>query len=86
MTMKPERMSNARALLMVADTLQKFDGEPPTPQAVGVLLSKHTLRVKNKNINWMLTDDTALHCSVFLWKLIVPRTATMFAGVVTECE
>lgn len=56
----PERMSiGLRAFLVVADSLQQKDGEPPMPRTVGVLPSGNTLRVKKTYINKMLTDDTA---------------------------
>lgn len=58
--MSPERMSiGLRAFLVVADSLQQKDGEPPMPRTVGVLPSGNTLRVKKTYINKMLTDDTA---------------------------
>lgn len=58
--MTPERMSiGLRAFLVVADSLQQKDGEPPMPRTVGVLPSGNTLRVKKTYINKMLTEDTA---------------------------
>ncbi|XP_031631503.1 protein furry isoform X3 [Contarinia nasturtii] len=58
--MTPERMSiGLRAFLVVADSLQQKDGEPPMPRTVGVLPSGNTLKVKKTYINKMLTDDTA---------------------------
>lgn len=48
-----------RAFLVVADSLQQKDGEPPMPRTVGVLPSGNTLRVKKTYINKMLTEDTA---------------------------
>ena len=40
MIMTPERMSiGLRAFLVVADSLQQKDGEPPMPRTVGVLPS-----------------------------------------------
>lgn len=60
MILTPERMSiGLRAFLVVADSLQQKDGEPPMPRTVGVLPSGNTLRVKKTYINKMLTDDTA---------------------------
>lgn len=56
----PERMSIAlRAFLVVADSLQQKEGEPPMPRTVGVLPSGNTLRVKKTFLNKMLTDETA---------------------------
>lgn len=58
--MTPERMSiGLRAFLVVADSLQQKDGEPPMPRTVGVLPSGSTLRVKKTYLNKMLTEDTA---------------------------
>lgn len=56
----PERMSiGLRAFLVVADSLQQKDGEPPMPRTMGVLPSGNTLRVKKTYLNKMLTDETA---------------------------
>lgn len=58
--LNPERMSiGLRAFMVVADSLQQKDGEPPMPRTVPVLPSGNTLRVKKTYINKMLTDDTA---------------------------
>ncbi|XP_055608943.1 protein furry isoform X4 [Uranotaenia lowii] len=58
--MTPERMNiGLRAFLVVADSLQQKDGEPPMPRTVGVLPSGNTLRVKKTYLNKMLTEDTA---------------------------
>lgn len=60
MILTPERMSiGLRAFLVVADSLQQKDGEPPMPRAVGVLPSGNTLRVKKTYTNKMITDETA---------------------------
>ena len=56
----PERMSiGLRAFLVVADSLQQKEGEPPMPRTVGVLPSGSTLRVKKTFLNKMLTEDAA---------------------------
>ncbi|XP_025832530.1 protein furry homolog [Agrilus planipennis] len=56
----PERMSiGLRAFLVVADSLQQKEGEPPMPRSVGVLPSGNTLRVRKTFLNKMLTEDTA---------------------------
>jgi hypothetical protein len=58
--MTPERMSiGLRAFLVVADSLQQKDGEPPMPRNCNVLPSGNTLRVKKTYLNKMLTEDTA---------------------------
>ncbi|RWS23768.1 protein furry-like protein, partial [Leptotrombidium deliense] len=56
----PERMSiGLRAFLVVADSLQQKDGEPPMPRTVGVLPSGNAVRVKKTFLNKMLTEDMA---------------------------
>nr|XP_023011562.1 protein furry [Leptinotarsa decemlineata] len=56
----PERMSiGLRAFLVVADSLQQKEGDPPMPRSVGVLPSGNTLRVRKTFLNKMLTEDTA---------------------------
>ncbi|XP_060657765.1 protein furry isoform X8 [Drosophila nasuta] len=58
--LNPERMSiGLRAFMVVADSLQQKDGEPPMPRTVPVLPSGNTLRVKKTYINKLITDDTA---------------------------
>ena len=48
----PERMSiGLRAFLVVADSLQQKEGEPPMPRTVGVMPSGSTLRVKKTFLN-----------------------------------
>ncbi|XP_054276805.1 protein furry-like [Macrosteles quadrilineatus] len=60
MILTPERMSiGLRAFLVVADSLQQKEGEPPMPRTSGVLPSGNTLRVKKTFLNKMLTEDTA---------------------------
>ena len=56
----PERMSiGLRAFLVVADSLQQKEGEPPMPRAVIVMPSGSTLRVKKTFLSKMLSDETA---------------------------
>ncbi|KAH1002588.1 hypothetical protein HUJ04_008665 [Dendroctonus ponderosae] len=60
MILTPERMSiGLRAFLVVADSLQQKEGDPPMPRSVGVLPSGNTLRVRKTFLNKMLTEDTA---------------------------
>lgn len=48
----PERMSiGLRAFLVVADSLQQKEGDPPMPRTVSVLPSGNTLRVKKTFLN-----------------------------------
>lgn len=58
--MTPERMSiGLRAFLVVADSLQQKEGDPPMPRTVGVLPSGNTLRVKKTFLNkvCVLSED-----------------------------
>ncbi|XP_078324716.1 protein furry-like isoform X6 [Crassostrea virginica] len=56
----PERMSiGLRAFLVIADSLQQKDGDPPMPQIQATLPSGSTVRVKRTFLNKMLTDTTA---------------------------
>lgn len=56
----PERMSiGLRAFLVVADSLQQKEGEPPMPRSVGILPSGNTMRVKKTFLNKMLTEEMA---------------------------
>ncbi|XP_053400043.1 protein furry-like isoform X2 [Mercenaria mercenaria] len=58
----PERMSiGLRAFLVVADSLQQCDGDPPMPQSNTVYPSGATVRVKKTFLNKMLTEDMAKH-------------------------
>lgn len=58
----PERMSvGLRAFLVVSDSLQQKDGEPPMPQTFGILPSGNTVRVKKTFLSKMLTDEMARH-------------------------
>ncbi len=48
-----------RSFLVVADSLQQKDGEPPMPRTVASMPSGSTLRVKKTFLSKMLTDETA---------------------------
>lgn len=48
-----------RAFLVIADSLQQKDGEPPMPTTGVVLPSGSTLRVKKIFLNKTLTDEEA---------------------------
>lgn len=64
--MTPERMSiGLRAFLVVADSLQQKDGEPPMPRTVAVLPSGNTLRVKKTYLTKLLTEDMARSIGMF---------------------
>ncbi|XP_021378295.1 protein furry-like isoform X2 [Mizuhopecten yessoensis] len=56
----PERMSiGLRAFLVIADSLQQKDGDPPMPQTQATLPSGATVRVKRTFLNKKLTDQMA---------------------------
>nr|XP_040568440.1 LOW QUALITY PROTEIN: protein furry-like [Lepeophtheirus salmonis] len=56
----PERLNiGLRAFLVVADSLQQKEGDPPLPRTVGVMPSGSTLRVKKTFLNKMLSEDAA---------------------------
>ncbi|XP_041356858.1 protein furry-like isoform X3 [Gigantopelta aegis] len=56
----PERMSiGLRAFLVIADSLQQKDGDPPMPQSNAALPSGSTVRVKRTFLNKMLSEATA---------------------------
>lgn len=48
-----------RAFLVIADSLQQKDGDPPMPQTQATLPSGSTVRVKRTFLNKMLTETTA---------------------------
>ncbi|KAL7981768.1 hypothetical protein Chor_000825 [Crotalus horridus] len=59
-TINPERMNiGLRVFLVIADSLQQKDGEPPMPTTGVVLPSGNTLRVKKVFLNKTLTDEEA---------------------------
>ncbi|XP_075422865.1 protein furry homolog-like isoform X3 [Ascaphus truei] len=59
-TINPERMNiGLRVFLVIADSLQQKDGEPPMPTTGVILPSGNTLRVKKIFLNKTLTDDEA---------------------------
>ncbi|XP_076134284.1 protein furry homolog-like isoform X3 [Alosa pseudoharengus] len=60
-TINPERMNiGLRAFLVIADSLQQKDGEPPMPTTGAILPSGNTLRVKKIFLNTTLTDEEAM--------------------------
>ncbi|XP_075990404.1 microtubule binding protein furry isoform X10 [Anticarsia gemmatalis] len=73
----PERMSiGLRAFLVVADSLQQKEGEPPMPRTAGTLPSGNTLRVKKTFLNKMLTEETARSIGMSPYFPIVRRVLT----------
>ncbi|XP_052797247.1 protein furry-like isoform X3 [Mya arenaria] len=58
----PERMSiGLRAFLVIADSLQQGDGDPPMPQSNTVMPSGATVRTKKTFVTKTLTDDDSKH-------------------------
>ena len=53
-----------RAFLVVADSLQQKEGDPPMPRTVAVMPSGSTLRVKKTFLSKMLTDETAKNIGI----------------------
>lgn len=71
----PERMSiGLRAFLVVADSLQQKEGDPPMPRTVGVLPSGNTLRVKKTFLNKMLTEDMARNIGISAYYPLVRKS------------
>uniref|UniRef100_A0A4W5KNU9 FRY like transcription coactivator n=1 Tax=Hucho hucho TaxID=62062 RepID=A0A4W5KNU9_9TELE len=59
-TINPERMNiGLRAFLVIADSLQQKDGEPPMPTTGAIMPSGNTLRVKKIFLATTLTDEEA---------------------------
>ncbi|XP_015670733.1 protein furry homolog [Protobothrops mucrosquamatus] len=59
-SLNPERMNiGLRAFLVIADSLQQKDGEPPMPVTGAVLPSGNTLRVKKIYLSKTLTEEEA---------------------------
>jgi len=56
----PQRMNiGLRAFLVIADSLQQKDGEPPMPTTGIIMPSGNTMRVKKIFLNTTLTDEEA---------------------------
>ncbi|XP_048455644.1 protein furry homolog-like [Rhincodon typus] len=76
----PERMNiGLRAFLVIADSLQQKDGEPPMPTTGVVLPSGSTLRVKKIFLNKTLTDEEAKVIGWFIYFFVYsgPNTGNM---------
>ena len=60
MAIYPERMIiGLRAFLMITDSLEKKEGDPPMPINPGPLPSRGVSRVKNRFLSNTLSDETA---------------------------
>ncbi len=53
-----------RSFLVVADSLQQKEGEPPMPRTVTPMPSGSTMRVKKTFLSKMLTDETAKNIGI----------------------
>ncbi len=61
----PERMSiGLRAFLVVANSLEQKEGEPPMPRTLAAMPSGSTMRVKTTFLSKMLTDETARNIGI----------------------
>lgn len=58
-----------RAFLVIADSLQQKDGEPPMPTTGIIMPSGSTLRVKKIFLNTTLTDEEAKVIGTFTFKI-----------------
>ncbi|KAF2357084.1 Cell morphogenesis protein N-terminal [Trinorchestia longiramus] len=73
--LSPERMAiGLRAFLVVADSLQQKEGDPPMPRTLAVLPSGNTLRVKKTFLSKMLTEDTARNIGLASYYPLVRKT------------
>ncbi|XP_050432999.1 protein furry isoform X2 [Adelges cooleyi] len=80
----PERMSiGLRAFLVVADSLEQKEGEPPMPGTTGVLPSGSTLRVKKTFLNKMLTEDTAKNIGIHTY---FPNVRRVFVEILRALD
>lgn len=82
--MTPERMSiGLRAFLVVADSLQQKDGEPPMPRTVAVLPSGNTLRVKKTYLTKLLTEEAAKGIGMFNY---FPHVRRVFVDILRALD
>lgn len=58
-----------RAFLVIADSLQQKDGEPPMPTTGIIMPSGNTLRVKKIFLNTTLTDEEAKVIGRYTFKI-----------------
>ncbi|XP_058494986.1 protein furry homolog-like isoform X4 [Solea solea] len=73
-TINPERMNiGLRAFLVIADSLQQKDGEPPMPTTGIIMPSGNTLRVKKIFLNTTLTDEEAKVIGMSLYYPLVRK-------------
>ena len=73
-----------RAFLVIADSLQQKDGEPPMPVTGAVLPSGNTLRVKKTYLSKTLTEEEAKMTGGFQ-RLILILSEKRFLEVYKSC-
>lgn len=82
--MTPERMSiGLRAFLVVADSLQQKDGEPPMPRTIPILPSGNTLRVKKTYLTKLLTEDMAKSIGMYNY---FPHVRRVFVDILRALD
>jgi hypothetical protein len=82
--MTPERMSiGLRAFLVVADSLQQKDGEPPMPRTIPILPSGNTLRVKKTYLTKLLTEDMAKSIGIYNY---FPHVRRVFVDILRALD
>jgi Cell morphogenesis N-terminal len=82
--MTPERMSiGLRSFLVVADSLQQKDGEPPMPRTVPILPSGNTLRVKKTYLTKLLTEDMAKSIGMYNY---FPHVRRVFVDILRALD
>ena len=72
-----------RAFLVVADSLQQKEGDPPMPQTMGVMPSGNTLRFKKTFINKYLSDAQAKHIGMALY---YPHVRKAFNSILHQLD
>lgn len=83
----PQRMNiGLRAFLVIADSLQQKDGEPPMPTTGIIMPSGNTLRVKKIFLNTTLTDEEAKVIGTFTFKIQQLAKRGYFCNVFFQCE
>ena len=72
-----------RAFLVIADSRQQHDGDPPMPQTMGVLPSGSTLRFKKTFINKFLSEQTANNIGLASYYGHVRKVIELFTALFT---
>ena len=80
----PERMSiGLRAFLVVADSLQQKDGDPPMPQTAVIHPSGNTLRFKKTFIAKYLSEETARNIGMMTY---YPHVRKAFDSILRQLD